>query len=270
MSARGNFWSRRKAAVRAEEQAAARAEQELREARELAELESTQAEKTDEELLEELGLPDPDTLGKGADFAAFMARSVPDRLRRRALRRLWLSDPVLANLDDLVDYADDYTDAATCVENLQTAYQVGRGMTRHVEAMEAKARALADALENPQDGDEGTKVADAASAEGSESSSSLRLPEAGSRTAAHGSAENARARGLAPETEMEDAAQEMAEGDSPEDIDDETADAMAELRPRDAYTHDDEGMSPAPRRHMRFSFAETASPADAHSSKGRF
>ena len=37
----------------------------------------------------------------GDDFSGFMARNVPDHLRRRALRKLWVSNPVLANLDGL-------------------------------------------------------------------------------------------------------------------------------------------------------------------------
>ena len=84
-------------------------------------------DRPDEEVLEELGLPDPDTLKPGDNFTAFMARAVPARLRNRALRRLWISDPVLANLDELLDYGEDFTDAATVIENLQTAYQVGKG-----------------------------------------------------------------------------------------------------------------------------------------------
>ncbi|MCL5775637.1 DUF3306 domain-containing protein [Limibaculum sp. FT325] len=83
--------------------------------------------KTDEEVLAELGLPHPETLGPGDDFAAFMAKAVPEHLRRIALRRLWISNPVLACLDDLVDYADDYTDAALAVEKLETGYRVGCG-----------------------------------------------------------------------------------------------------------------------------------------------
>ena len=85
------------------------------------------AGKSDQEILQELGLPDPDELTDGDDFKRFMASAVPARLRNRALRRLWLTNPVLANLDELVDYGEDYTDAATVVENLQTAYQVGKG-----------------------------------------------------------------------------------------------------------------------------------------------
>jgi hypothetical protein len=42
---------------------------------------------------------------------------------------------VLANLDGLVDYGEDYTDAATVVENLQTVYQVGKGMVTKLEEL---------------------------------------------------------------------------------------------------------------------------------------
>lgn len=97
-------------------------------------------------------MPDPDTLTKGDDFQAFLTEAVPARLRRRALRRLWISDPVLANLDDLVDYGEDFTDAACAVEGLQTAYQVGKGMARHVEEMARQAEAE-ESLRSARDDD---------------------------------------------------------------------------------------------------------------------
>ena len=102
-------------------------------------------EKTDAELLEELDLPDPDTLVMGDDFSVFMSKTVPDRIRRRALRILWRSNPVLANVDMLVDYGEDFTDAAMAVENIQTAYQVGKGMLKHVQEMARQA----EERENP-------------------------------------------------------------------------------------------------------------------------
>ena len=119
-----DFWSRRKAAVREAEEAD-RAEAE---AAQQAEMRQALEEKSDQEILEELGLPDPDTLEEKDDFSRFLGAAVPERLRRRALRRLWSLNPVLANLDGLVDYADDFTDAATVVSDLQTVYQVGKGM----------------------------------------------------------------------------------------------------------------------------------------------
>lgn len=109
------------------------------------------------ELLEQLGLPDPDTMAQGDDFSAFMPKSVPDFLRRRALRRLWLSNPVLANIDGLVDYGDDFTDAAMAPAVLNTIYEVGRGMVSRVEKaleeigdLDRDAPAVADAAETPE------------------------------------------------------------------------------------------------------------------------
>lgn len=127
-----DFWSRRKAAVRAEKVAEDRADAEAQE----VERQNQLAEKPDEEILAKLELPDPDTLEKGDDFSAFLQKSVPQHLQRKALRRLWLSDPTLANLDSLVEYGEDYTDAARVIENLQTTYQVGKGMLKHILAVE--------------------------------------------------------------------------------------------------------------------------------------
>ncbi len=141
---RGDFWSRRKAQVEAEAEAEARAS----EAEAISARDAGLAEKTDAELLQELDLPDPDTMGLGDDFRVFMTKAVPDRLRRRALRRLWLSNPALANLDGLVDYGEDFTDKANVIENMQTAYQVGKGMTAHVEEMARQAELEANPPED--------------------------------------------------------------------------------------------------------------------------
>lgn len=144
MSEVRDFWSRRRAGVAAE----AEAEKAALDARHLAAEQAALEEKPDEEILAELGLPDPDTLGPGDDFSAFMAKAVPDRIRRLALRKLWRTNPVLANVDMLVDYGEDFTDSAVVIENLQTTYQVGKGMLRHVQEMARQAEEkerLADA-----------------------------------------------------------------------------------------------------------------------------
>lgn len=104
MTGKATFWDRRRAAVRAEAEAEAAAGQEALE----AEQQQALAEKTDNEILTDLGLPDPDTLAQGDDFAAFMAKAVPEHIRKRALRKLWRSNPVLACVDGLNDYDDDY------------------------------------------------------------------------------------------------------------------------------------------------------------------
>ncbi|RBW61781.1 DUF3306 domain-containing protein [Ruegeria sp. A3M17] len=146
-----DFWSRRKAAVQAEAEAEVIAVEEQAIAAQHAELQ----EKSDAEILAEFDLPDPDELQAGDDVSGFMAKAVPDRLRRRALRRLWRLNPVLANVDGLVDYGEDYTDAACVIENIQTAYQVGKGMLAHVEALAAEAEDSevdeASELDEPQE-----------------------------------------------------------------------------------------------------------------------
>jgi Protein of unknown function (DUF3306) len=49
-------------------------------------------------------LPDIGTLTYDSDFSVFLREGVPERLKQAALRKLWLSDPVFANLDGLNDY----------------------------------------------------------------------------------------------------------------------------------------------------------------------
>ena len=157
MSAGADFWARRRAAVAAEARAGEEAEQEARAAEERAALE----ERPDEEVLAELELPDPDSMKQGDDFSAFMSDAVPQRLRRRALRQLWRSNPVLANLDNLVDYGEDYTDAALVMENLQSAYQVGKGMLKHLEAMAEAAEKAEKAVGETVEDEDGAAGAEA-------------------------------------------------------------------------------------------------------------
>ena len=137
--AQDTFWSRRRKAVASEELAAKLAIEAEAQAVEQVAQEKAISEKTDEELLAELELPNPDTLKMGDDFSVFMQKAVPDRLRRRALRTLWRSNPVLANLDGLVDHGEDYTDAAVTFEGMKSAYVVGKGMLKHVEALISQA-----------------------------------------------------------------------------------------------------------------------------------
>ncbi len=84
-------------------------------------------DKSDEEILSILELPEPDTLKLGDTVEKFMDGRVPERIRARALRAFWKTNPLLANIDGLDEYCDDYTDAATVIENLQTIYEVGKG-----------------------------------------------------------------------------------------------------------------------------------------------
>lgn len=142
-----DFWSRRKAAVAAEEAKDAAEVQVRARSETAAELEA----KTDEEILEELGLPDPTTLKPGDDFAAFLKDAVPDRIKKVALRKLWTSNPILANVDGLLDYGEDFTDAAVGAGVVETTYQVGKGMLAHVQEM---ARQAEEAARKAVEGDE--------------------------------------------------------------------------------------------------------------------
>ncbi len=83
--------------------------------------------KSDDEILSILELPDPEKLKLGDTVEKFMDGRVPERIRARALRAFWKTNPLLANIDGLDEYCDDYTDAATVIENLQTIYEVGKG-----------------------------------------------------------------------------------------------------------------------------------------------
>jgi hypothetical protein len=54
-------------------------------------------------------LPDIETLEKDSDYTPFLAEGVPEAIKKLALRKLWASDPVLANIDGLNDYDEDFT-----------------------------------------------------------------------------------------------------------------------------------------------------------------
>lgn len=157
MSRAGGFlsrWSRRKQSVATEpddpdavsEDAAADAAGDAEE----AELADTQADEelSDAELLEKYDLKDPDELGPGDDFSGFMRAAIPEHLRRRALRTLWRSNPVLANLDGLNDYDGDWTGGSVPAGQLKTAYRVGMGFVRDVAEASDKVDDVAGKLES--------------------------------------------------------------------------------------------------------------------------
>lgn len=135
MTETADFWSRRRAAVAAE----AQADEAARATEAQAEEEARLAERTDEDLLEDLGLPEPEVMERPEQVQALLREAVPQRLKTRALRRLWRLNPILANVDGLVDYGEDFTDAAMVVENMQTVYQVGKGMFDKVAELAEQA-----------------------------------------------------------------------------------------------------------------------------------
>lgn len=144
-------WSKRKRAVAEETEAA--------EAREPAVEAEPETDEDEARLLEKLELPVPETLKPGDDFSVFMADGVPGFLRRRALRVLWRSNPVLANLDGLNDYDEDFTSPELTQKVLATAYQVGRGFVSQATQSD-DAGEEAEEEEPPEDISEETPEAD--------------------------------------------------------------------------------------------------------------
>jgi hypothetical protein len=83
-------------------------------------------------------LPPIDELTAESDYTVFLGKNVPETITRAALRKLWLSDPVLANLDRLNDYDEDYSIVDTVVSAMRTSYQVGKGYVDEVDETVAK------------------------------------------------------------------------------------------------------------------------------------
>ena len=82
---------------------------------------------SDNELLDKYELPDPNDINEEAGLNPFFDGKTPERLRQMALRRLWRINPFFGVVDDMVEYGEDYTDAATVIDGMQTAYQAGKG-----------------------------------------------------------------------------------------------------------------------------------------------
>jgi uncharacterized protein DUF3306 len=107
-------------------------------------------------------LPDIEALNKNSDFTVFLRDGVPEELKRLALRKLWLSDPVLANLDGLNDYDEDFaTILKTGAKYMQRLADAGEKYTRP-GAVEEKGEGIEEPEELVADEKEpDTDVADA-------------------------------------------------------------------------------------------------------------
>lgn len=115
---------------------------------------------------------DFDALDYGSDYQQFMSKGVPEAIQRKALRKLWQSNPILANIDGLNDYDDDFTDTALAVDAIKTAYKVGRGYLSDEELEEMSKIGKAEAAGDGSDdtaatADDGT-VETAAAGDGPE------------------------------------------------------------------------------------------------------
>lgn len=146
-------WSRRKRRIAEEEREEVRAPEPETVEEEISEPETPEEEA---ELLRRLELPLPESMKAGDDFSIFMKAGVPEFLRKRALRVLWRSNPVLANLDGLNDYDEDFTSPELTRKIIATGYKIGRGFLREdviPEIMQSEVQELHDeALESGPSG----------------------------------------------------------------------------------------------------------------------
>jgi len=120
---------------------------------------------TDAELLEKYDLPDPATVTEESGLERFLnGEGLPGRVRQMALRRLWRLNPLFGVIDDMVEYGEDYTDAATVIEGMKTAYTVGKGYAKEVVEPEEAEAQEGDA--EAQEGDAEAQEGDAEAQEG--------------------------------------------------------------------------------------------------------
>jgi len=111
-------------------------------------------------------LPPLDTLGRDSDYRAFMRPGVPEELRSQALRKLWGSDPVYANLDGLLEYGENFAEPFEAIGTVATLYRVLEGMPQPEPAPEVPSQSPAAATQTAaaakpdgtKDGTIGSKV----------------------------------------------------------------------------------------------------------------
>jgi len=84
-------------------------------------------------------LPDVETLNADSDYTGFLGENVPADVAKMALRKLWRSDPVLANVDGLNDYDEDFSKVGMVSEVVKTAYRIGKGYLTDAEIEGAAA-----------------------------------------------------------------------------------------------------------------------------------
>ena len=143
-------WARRKREVAREEQAAARARRGNGSAgapgaRE-PDGETPEAAVVEEKVLTDEDMPSLDSLHEGSDYSGFLSPGVSEGLRRRALRKLFMS-AVFNVPDGLDDYDDDFT-------SFQALGDIVTSDMKHQAEMEAErakqARARSDAAASPE------------------------------------------------------------------------------------------------------------------------
>ena len=103
---------------------------------------------------------DIDALDYDSDYSAFFKDGVPPLLKQKAMRLLWRSNPLLANVDGLCDYDENFGDPSLILEKFESAYRIGKGY--FVEEEETEEVASDETVEtDPDDAAGDSEMADA-------------------------------------------------------------------------------------------------------------
>ncbi|WP_417768709.1 DUF3306 domain-containing protein [Stappia sp.] len=144
-------WSRRKQAVRdgelsedARDDAADIADENDGENDQTAELQADAA-RVEQENREAAEAVDLETLSFDSDYSVFLKKGVSTELKNVALRKLWRSNPVLACVDGLNDYDEDFRNVRTLADGLKSSWQVGKGYSWMLEPKDGDGAETADA-----------------------------------------------------------------------------------------------------------------------------
>jgi hypothetical protein len=150
---------------------------------------------------------DLEKLDDTTDFSVFMKAGVPELLRRQAMKVLWRSNPVFANLDGLVDYGEDFGRPELIMKTFASGWQSGRGYLKDLIEDTAPADAAGTgapvAAADGDPGDEKTEEDQAATAASADEEASGALPGAEAAIPAQTMPDEAAA--LDPEPEPEPA-----------------------------------------------------------------
>ena len=134
-------WAKRKAASQSGQDEPEATDQLEENTAAVAEETEEEAALSDDELRARYDLPDPESCTEEDQLDGFFDGHVPDRLRQMAMRRMWRLNPLFRFADEMVEYGEDFTDAATVIPNMQTAYKVGKGYLDKLLAEEEQAKA---------------------------------------------------------------------------------------------------------------------------------
>ena len=92
---------------------------------------------------EAAGLPAVEDLDAASDYTGFLGQGVPEALAKAALRKLWLSDPVFANLDGLNDYDEDYN----VIDKILHLAESGKDLGKVADSGDPEAESVPEAPE---------------------------------------------------------------------------------------------------------------------------